>query len=93
MSLYLISYDISSDFRRTAVSNHLLNVGRRVQKSVFECHLSDKVLQDVQRRMSELIDHRCDSVRIYQLCKKCFHCVEVLGQGEPPELDLGPRIV
>ncbi len=39
--LYLISYDIPIDKRRLAIARMLEGSGQRVQRSVFECDLSD----------------------------------------------------
>ena len=51
MSLYVATYDISDDRRRTQVSRVLLQYGTRLQRSVFEvwlepaeldCHVADR---------------------------------------------------
>lgn len=40
--LYLISYDIAVDKRRTKIAKLLEGFGQRVQYSVFECDLTTK---------------------------------------------------
>jgi CRISPR-associated protein Cas2 len=40
--LVLVTYDISDNKRRTKLATFLEGYGRRVQKSVFECWLTDK---------------------------------------------------
>lgn len=85
MIFALISYDITDDARRTRIHKFLRNHGERVQYSVFECQLSDRRLQDVQNKLSQMIDPSVDSLRIYRLCKRCLFSVEVYGTGQVPE--------
>lgn len=85
MNFALISYDISDDQMRTQVSKYLKNHGYRVQKSVFECRLPEKKLQEIHNRLSQMIDPTTDSVRLYRLCKRCLWSVETLGRGSPPD--------
>ncbi|NLX19033.1 MAG: CRISPR-associated endonuclease Cas2 [Desulfobulbus sp.] len=83
--VYLICFDISDDRVRYRAVKLLKGLGRRVQKSVFECtDLSEHQLLVLQNRMDALIDHGSDSVRYYRLCKACVQEVEWTGQGEKP---------
>ena len=43
--LIAVAYDIPDDRRRTKLSEHLENFGRRVQLSVFECLLEEKQVE------------------------------------------------
>ena len=40
--MYLVCYDISSNKYRKKVADILLNYGKRIQYSVFECRLDKK---------------------------------------------------
>ncbi len=72
MSLYVISYDISETRIRNKVSKILEGFGRRIQYSVFECNLEEKVFNRLYKQLLEqTIDSDSDSIRIYRLCKKC----------------------
>jgi CRISPR-associated protein Cas2 len=82
---FLVSYDIVNDRTRTAVSNVLENYGTRVQKSVFECVITDKQFLELRDKLERLIDHEWDSVRYYRLCKRCQEGVEVAGWGAVTE--------
>jgi len=42
--LIVVSYDIPDDRRRLQLSKALKDFGKRVQWSVFECHLDDRQL-------------------------------------------------
>ncbi len=80
--LYLISYDVVDDSRRHKISEALLDYGRRVQFSVFECELDRKGHAELYRRLQVLIEAREDSCRWYRLCEGCRYEVQVLGKGD-----------
>jgi CRISPR-associated protein Cas2 len=82
--LWLITYDISDDDSRQKVHNILKDYGKRVQYSVFECHLSDRQLSVLRTRLLEEIDS-ADSLRWYPLCVWCREMVFFQGLGLPPE--------
>jgi len=85
--LYVVSYDIPDDRRRTRVHSALTGFGTWVQYSVFECFLDRKQRVLLEARLLKEIHQRQDTVRIYGLCGTCMHKVEVLGQGEAPRED------
>lgn len=78
---YIVSYDIPDDRKRDRVSKTLLDFGTRVQYSVFECLLTDKLLEKMIGKLKKMVTDK-DSVRIYSLCAKCEGVVKVLGRGE-----------
>jgi CRISPR-associated protein Cas2 len=78
---YIVSYDIPDDKRRIKVAKILLDFGERVQYSVFECIMDDKLVEKMTSRLSKIITAE-DSVRIYALCAKCEKAIIVIGSGE-----------
>ena len=82
--LYVVSYDIPDDRRRTRVHSALTGFGTWVQFSVFECFLDRKQRILLQARLLNEIHQREDTVRIYGLCGACIPKVEVLGRGDVP---------
>jgi CRISPR-associated protein Cas2 len=82
--LWLISYDISDDKSRSRVHNTLKDYGKRVQYSVFECHLQDRELMDLRGCLLEIIA-TTDSLRWYPLCSWCQETVFFQGLGLAPE--------
>jgi len=78
----VVSYDIPDDQRRTRLYKLLLNYGRRVQYSVFECLLDGKHFNELKKRVRKVIDAKEDSVRYYRLCHECTARIEVT-QGKP----------
>lgn len=90
----LISYDIVDDGKRTKAAKLLTAYGKRVQKSVFECHLDDRRYIELKGRLERIVDLTIDSVRFYSVCRRCVGAVEVMGWGTVTEdMAEGPIIV
>ncbi len=81
---YIVTYDIQDDRRRTRVAKSLLDFGSRVQYSVFECIMDDKLLEKLFARLSKIAAED-DSIRIYALCGKCKATIKVIGRGKVTE--------
>lgn len=78
--MYLISYDITKDRVRNKISKELLNYGRRVQYSVFECDISIQRCERLYQSLADLLQGDPDgSIRIYHLCKNCSEKIRILG--------------
>lgn len=77
--LYLISYDIVDDKSRARLAKKLLDFGKRVQYSVFECDLTPKQLESLKKQVLKLLDLEQDSLRIYKLCENCAGLIETHG--------------
>ncbi len=86
-TLYVVSYDIPDDRRRTKVHSILTGFGTWVQYSVFECFLDQKQRILLEARLLKHIHQREDTIRLYGLCGACTKKVEVLGQGDAPHED------
>ncbi len=84
--LWLISYDIADDTRRTLVHETLKNYGRRVQFSVFECELTPTQLDILRKRLQFIVDETEDSCRLYRVCLACLAETAVIGRPDPPGL-------
>lgn len=81
----VVAYDIKDDKRRTRVAKTMEDYGTRVQYSVFECNLDDKILDMMKDKLSSVIDDGNDKVRIYKLCNGCVKSVQILGNGKMTE--------
>ena len=84
-TLYIVSYDIPSDKRRTKVYKTLSGFGQWTQYSVFELYLSDKELVALQHRLECLLDPEEDNLRMYHICESCRKKAETVGSPEPQE--------
>ncbi len=80
--LYLVSYDIPDDRRRTRLAKALKDFGDRVQYSVFECLLDKNLFDRLTGRMENIIKDDEDSVRIYTLCAGCEQNIIIMGTGD-----------
>lgn len=77
----MISHDIPNDKRRTKLARLLLDFGDRVQYSVFEARLEQKLFDKLIQRINKEIDDQEDSVRVYPMCSTCEKGITILGQG------------
>ena len=68
---YIITYDIGDERRLKKVHKFLKDYGKGVQKSVFECWLTEKELEEVINWLENFINSEEDRVRIYKLCAFC----------------------
>ena len=77
--IYLICYDIVENRTRLKVSKLLDALGFRVQKSVFECKLTEFQCRHLQEKIRRLIDLKVDQVRFYPLNGFSEKKIVVLG--------------
>ncbi|MEJ5310516.1 MAG: CRISPR-associated endonuclease Cas2 [Anaerolineae bacterium] len=98
-TLYLISYDIPDDKRRTKIMHLLEGYGERVQYSVFEVWADEKQIDKLRQQLAGWVKARkgekerggaaegtiSGSVRIYPLCAACHQKREVHGEGQPTQ--------
>lgn len=78
--MYIVSYDISETRLRNKIAKLLLNYGKRVQYSVFECYITQTQYTKMYKELISLM--KCegnDSIRIYHLCGKCELEIKVIG--------------
>jgi CRISPR-associated protein Cas2 len=77
--LYVVTYDISCQKRRTKLANLLLAYGQRVQYSVFECRLKPQEFRELCVKVKKVVRLPEDSVRMYPLSGHTLEQVEILG--------------
>ena len=64
---YLVTYDISNDFRLRKVHKTMRGFGDHLQYSVFECQMTRTDLARCRHLLSEIINHREDQVLFVDL--------------------------
>lgn len=79
--LWLISYDVADNHRRSRVARYLLGRGDRVLESLFECHLRADQIPTVRADLLALIDPGEDRLALYPLCAHCQRATRSVGQG------------
>lgn len=66
--MYLVSYDIASDKIRKKVAKNLLNYGKRVQYSVFECDIDARLCEQLYRELMKITkDMEDGNIRFYYI--------------------------
>lgn len=80
----LITYDVDTvsetgQKRLRKVAKACAAYGQRVQKSVFECRLTETQLEKLKQRLLKIIDPQKDSLRFYRLPGDRQQWVEVYG--------------
>lgn len=81
--LYVVSYDIPEDKRRTKIHKLLCGYGTWTQYSLFECWLTRRQLLELRAKLARLLREEHDSVRFYPLCGTCQGKVLTVGSPRP----------
>lgn len=84
----LVCYDVSTETRAgqkrlRRVANVCLGFGQRVQKSIFECRVTEAQLEELEDRLVREIDEDEDRLRIYRLAGPRERFVRVWGTPPP----------
>ncbi len=80
----VVAYDIEDNKRRSQVAKLLEAVGLRVNKSVFECFLSDTKLEKLKVSITRRTV-RGDVILYYRLCASCLEKIDRRGSGGLPK--------
>ncbi len=87
MQRIVVVYDIVDDKTRRIVGEVLEGFGKRVNRSVFECHVENtSQRKKLEKRLARELDPKVDSLRIYTVCTNCMQKSTVLGK-EPDAFD------
>ncbi len=81
----LVCYDVNTieaagRKRLRKVAKACEGYGQRVQNSVFECSLSDALLEKLRAKLLDIIDREEDNLRIYFLYGSRETTIEVYGR-------------
>ncbi|MCE5173525.1 CRISPR-associated endonuclease Cas2 [Paenibacillus profundus] len=85
--MVLVTYDVNTQDaegrrRLRQVAKACVNVGQRVQNSVFECKLDPLQFAQLKKHIDGIIDSNKDSVRYYRLGNNWTNRVEHVGVKE-----------
>lgn len=69
--LFLVAYDIANQKRLRRVAKLMESYGTRVQRSIFECRLTQLRLEELILAVKSVIKQRQDKVQIYHICSVC----------------------
>lgn len=92
----LVAYDVATDTkegrrRLRRVANICVAHGQRVQKSVFECVLTDTQVERFTYKLLKEIEMSQDSLRIYRLREPRKRYTQVFGMA--PRIDFGGTLI
>jgi CRISPR-associated protein Cas2 len=92
----LVAYDVNTttpegERRLRRVAQTCVNFGQRVQKSVFECMVSEMQYEVLRRELTSLMDEQLDSLRIYRLAAPKEQFCECFGKQR--DIDFGGPLV
>ncbi len=79
-ALFIVAYDITDDKERDKIAKVLKDFGFRVQKSVFECRLTEKELKKMLSRLEQL-NIKSGFAEVYRTCKNA----KKYSIGKPPK--------
>jgi CRISPR-associated protein Cas2 len=79
---FAVCFDVRDPKRLRRVADEMENFGKRVQRSLFECHLNDAEFNEFKNRIAAWIDGKEDQVRYYPLCPKDIPSIIIDGTGE-----------
>jgi CRISPR-associated protein Cas2 len=93
----LVAYDVNTataqgERRLRRVARACLDFGQRVQKSVFECTVTQAQLEALRRRLLAEVDLSVDSLRIYRLPEGLELDREVYGASQDVDFE-GPLVL
>ncbi len=90
--MVLITYDVNTTdpdgaARLRKVARECVNLGQRVQNSVFECLLEPYQFTMLKHKLEDIVNPTVDSIRYYFLGSNWKHRVEHYGakKGYDPE--------
>lgn len=95
--LVIVCYDVSTETsagrrRLRQAARACERSGQRVQKSVFECRVDQMQLEDLERRLLEIINPAEDCLRFYRLTEPFDLHVKEHGKFNAIDFD-GPLVV
>ncbi len=93
----LVTYDVSTEDaagrgRLRRIAKACEDYGQRVQKSVFECTVTDMVYEKMKARLLRIADLKEDSIRFYKIPEERERRVEEFGVGHVIDFK-GPLVV
>ncbi len=77
----IVAYDIADPKRLNTVAKIIQDYGTRVQKSIFEVAVDEKIFAEMKARLEIVIVPGEDGVKYFPVCEKCAGTVEIIGQG------------
>lgn len=78
---YFIAYDITHRKRLQKMHKYLKQYGLNVQKSIFQCVVNKPMLDQMIKKMRQIMDEKDDKLYIYPVCEDCLSKAFFDGTG------------
>ena len=85
--LLIIAFDISLAKNRRKVVSLLLKYGKRINKSVFQCMMTEGQGKEVKRQL-ERFSSKGDCIIILPICLNCYTKMEIMNAGKAESANL-----
>lgn len=85
--LIIVAFDISQAKKRKQIVTMLLKYGKRINKSVFECIVTDSQYRTVSSKL-QIMCGKEDSIVIVPVCVNCFAKMEFMPPGHKENVEL-----
>ena len=80
--LHIIAYDITDPARLKKTANLCKDYGIRIQYSIFQFDLNERLTNMFIKELQEIIDPASDKVMVIPVCRSCRESIRVLGKAE-----------
>lgn len=95
--LVVVTYDVSTETpagrrRLRRVARVCVSTGQRVQKSVFECQVSEMQFEKLERALLAEIDETEDNLRFYRITESAQMRVKQYGTFRSTDFE-GPLVI
>ncbi len=77
--LIVVAYDVADAKRLAKTAQVCEDYGRRVQYSIFECHLDQEAFNELWLKLLEIVDEDEDRLVAYKLDARCAREIETAG--------------
>lgn len=78
--MIVVAFDITSSKKRRKVVAQLLKYGKRINKSVFECVVTESQYRSVSGALRMLCE-KGDSIVIIPVCLNCYSKIQTIPQN------------
>lgn len=95
--LIIVTYDVSTETkegrrRLRRVAKICEGIGQRVQKSVFECRVSQMQYEELERNLLSEINDKEDNLRLYRLTEPVELHIKEYGHFRAVDFE-GPLVI
>ena len=80
--LHIIAYDITDPGRLKKTANLCKDYGIRIQYSIFQFDLNERLTDMFIKELQDIIDPESDKVIVIPVCNSCRKSIRLFGKAE-----------